>query len=128
MRAGISPVVLLLAGCATGQWQVGADMHQRGDTAGAIRVWENCAANGEHMCMALLGAAYEEGRLPSQNTKADAVRWYTLAARHGNGWARTRLTTLGEPVPQADLTGAAPPDMSGQIGETLGTIFRRLRR
>ena len=128
MQAAIAGLALaLLAGCAATPWQSGHDAYKRGDYPTARAEFTRCASNGDSTCMALLGALYEERHVYSADHQAEAINWYTLSARHGNGWARTRLTALGQPVPPADLQGAAA-DTSGALGETLGTIFRMLRR
>lgn len=78
--------------------------------------------------MAFLGIGYEERKFYATNPMQEAIRWYTLSARYGFGWAQNRLTQLGQPVPQADLA-PQPVDMSGLqgVGEALGSAWRRGR-
>ena len=63
------------------------------------------ATNGEPTAAYNLGRYHENG-LGVEKDIGKAIAWYTLAARKGNEQARLRLTTLGQPVPPADLINA----------------------
>lgn len=92
-------VVLLLTGCGSRGLSKGMESFANRDYAAAHAHFINCVNEIQlTVCMVNAGAsAYNMGN------HEEAVRWYTLAARHGDQDAISRLTVLGLPVPAADL-------------------------
>ena len=89
--------ILFMAGCAsTPSLDSGMAKFNARDFRGAYADFVKCAEDsGDTYCMANAGvAAWNLG------DPASALRWWTLSARKGNGWAAEKLTEYGalEPV------------------------------
>ena len=80
-----------------------------GDHADAWRPWRPRPARRAQYH---LGMLYEDGRRVGSNY-AEADRWFTLAARAGNGFGRRNLERLWPMLsPAESAEGEAPPDGS----------------
>lgn len=121
---------ITLTGCASTppQLERGRDAYKSGNYTTAWHEWQACANQGEPVCMAALGAGFEERRFPAADPMLEAIRWYTLSARYGFGGAKHRLAVLGQPIPPADLA-PAPVAIDSRalegLGEALGQALRR---
>jgi len=135
--AAAASAALTLAACASTppSMQHGVAAFHAGRNQEAARYFVQCSSEGVPECMYNLGYMFESRRLPSTNPRADAIRWYVLAARHAEPDARVALTRLGAPVPPPDLAPApyqpTPEEMdaASALGELVGTAigggFRR---
>ncbi len=94
-------VVLLVAGCATAPMQpneaadfeAGAEAHDRGDSATALKEWRPLAEHGEARAQTNLGVMYRLGEgVPQDDT--EAVRWYRRAAEQGHTKAQFKLGAM----------------------------------
>lgn len=84
------------------QWQVGQTYVRLGDPARAVPMLRFAAASGDPRAAVLLGSLHEEG-LGTVKSREEALRWYRLAAEHGQPEAMAALgrLLLEESGPQA---------------------------
>lgn len=124
---------LLLAGCAT-TLDYGVESYQAGRYIEAARHFQSCAAEGNPNCMHNIGVLYQNRNIASVDPRNDAIKWYMLAARHGNAGSRTALVNMNAPVPPADLAplpAQATPEeyeAAAALGAAIGTAMGGHRR
>lgn len=102
----IALAALLLAGCATSAaWEDLARQQMAAGQCNAARatVYANQADPGAQA--GEIGAVFAE----CDRNMAEAVRFWTISARYGNGFAQQTLAKLGKPVPAPDLQQAQGP-------------------
>lgn len=89
-------------GDAEAQWQVGQTYVRLGEAERAMPMLRPAAAAGHPRAASLLAALYEDGRGTGQD-RAEALRWYRVAAEQGQPEAMAALgrLLLQEPGPEA---------------------------
>jgi TPR repeat protein len=83
--------------------------YDRGDYAGAARVWQSLAEFGDARAQSNLGVMYAKGRGVRQDSST-AAHWYRKAAAQGNSNAQCNLALMyaeGRGVPQDPGAAAA---------------------
>ncbi len=95
-------VVVLVAAPAWADFEVGAEAHERGDYATALKEFRALAEQGDAGVQFILGSMYENGEGVPQDD-AQAIRWYRRAAAQGLAPAQSILGSMyenGEGVPK----------------------------
>lgn len=89
-------------GDAEAQSQVGQTYVRLGEPARAAPMFQSAAAAGHPLAAALLGSLHEDG-LGTAKSREEALRWYRLAAEHGEPEAMAALgrLMLAESGPEA---------------------------
>ena len=105
----ISLTLAVFLGSVGTSW--GADFNkgvaaaQSGDFATALREWTPLAKQGDADAQFSLGVMYEKGEGVAKDNKA-AVKWYTLAAEHGDEDASENRDIIAEQMTRVQLKKA----------------------
>jgi hypothetical protein len=92
--------------------------YQKGDLAGAVRLLQPAAEQGDARAQSLLGMIHYTGRGPLRND-TEALKWSRLAAGHGDAAAQFRLGLMhseGHGVPQDHAEAAHWYRLAAQSG------------
>ncbi|MCP4385353.1 MAG: sel1 repeat family protein [Hyphomicrobiales bacterium] len=83
--------------------------YRRGDGPAAVELLLPLANRGNAIAQYFLGSIYDNGREGVERDRAEAVRWFRLAADQGDALAQASLGimySLGRGVPQDDIEAA----------------------
>ena len=111
----------------------------RGDPAGALRLWQALAENGDARAQVQLGVLAYTGTGGTAKNGAEAARWFRLAADQGHLIAQYNLAAMyerGEGVPQDYVLAhqwynlaasrAAPGDFHDRAAQSRDTLASRM--
>lgn len=85
--------VLASSGCAN-PYRAGWESYAKGERKSAIAQWEPLARGGNADAQYLVGLLYDEGGTDLAIDRAEAARWYRLAAEQGHAAASNNLGLL----------------------------------
>ncbi len=96
MKPSILTLILILVpqmGLSQPTLEQGYDAYESGEVASAIRIWRALGEAGNATAQVNLGQLYRLGHNVEAND-AEAVRWYSMAARQGSEVARYNLMLM----------------------------------
>jgi hypothetical protein len=90
-------------GAFAGPWEDGMAAYNRGDYAPAIQLFRPLAAKGNARAQHLIGVMYHKGEGVARSS-VRAFAWFSLAAAHGDGDAKAKLSEVSKTMTSDELS------------------------
>jgi TPR repeat protein len=101
----VAAQILGSAGAFAGPWEDGMAAYNRGDYMPAIQLFRPLAAKGNARAQHLIGVMYHRGEGVARSS-VRAFAWFSLAAAHGDGDAKAKLTEVSKAMTPDELSQA----------------------
>ena len=101
----VAAQVLGSAGAVAGPWEDGTAAYNRGDYMPAIRLFRPLAEQGNARAQHLIGVMYHKGEGVTRN-QVRAFAWFSMAAAHGDGDAKSKLPEVSKTMTPLELSQA----------------------